>query len=124
MPRVDWLIEDLSKCCSPILQGFNEEFHFTSPPTQITLEGTGKGLNDRLFGPIRPPASNPLFWTSVKRTHSAFVKDPHSPVDAEEVQRHLQQLRRGKGGRFAGRHKKRAEGEQLDFSGYDATFDV
>lgn len=125
VPRVLWLIENLSNCCSFIHQGFDEEFHFSAPPTEIKLEGTGIGLNDRLFVPVYTgEASNPTFQTSIRRTHVACVKDPNSPISRDEVQRQLQQLRirRAKSGRFVGRPKKHVEGEQLHFSSYDVTF--
>ena len=126
MPRVDWLIGTLSECCKAILQAFDEEIHFTSPPIEIQLEGTDKGINDWLFSPLPPPASNPAFRTSIKRTHAAFVKDRDFPISPEQMYRQLQQFRigRGKRGRFISRRKKRAGGEQLHFSGYDDTFPI
>jgi len=127
VPRVLWLIENLSKYCSVIHQGFDEEIHFKEHPTEIKLEGTGIGLNDRLFVPVYTgDASNPNFQTWIKRTHVAWVRDPHSPIKREEVERQLQQLkrRRAKSGRFVARQIKPGEEVQLHFSGYDATFPI
>ncbi len=113
--RVNWLIEVLAQYSRIVDQNVDEDIRFVSPPTKIEFEGTGIGLNDRLFSRVAG-SSNPALQTSIRRTNIACIVDPLSPISLDEMQKQLGQLRikRGKKGRFAP-SGKRSEGEQLGF---------
>ena len=99
--RVEWLRRQLAQSSDVILDVPEEEFVFDTEPTRIELEGTGDGLNDRLFDqPL--DGRRPALQQTVKRTHLACVVRPRSPVPAEQVQRQLASLeaKRGPTGRF------------------------
>jgi len=111
--RVDWLIKALAQHSRVIDVRYDEEIRLDSPPTEVAFEGTGIGLNDRLFSRV-VGGSNPALQTSIRRTNLACIMDPRSPISQEEMQKQLKQvdIKRGKKGRFAP-SAKRSEGEQL-----------
>jgi len=99
--RVDWLRLILAQSSDVILDKAEEEFFFNYDPIRIDYEGTGMGLNDRLFGKVLD-GGKPHFEKSLKRTHIACVVKPRSPIPAEQVWRQLEKIeyRRGVTGRF------------------------
>lgn len=102
-PRVNWLKGQLAQCSTLITESDEEEISFDSAPTLIDFEGSGVGLNDRLFGRALY-GSRPLLQRLLKRTHIACSMVPISPISAEQVRAQLESLnvKRGKGGRFVG----------------------
>ena len=107
-PRVQWLRERLAECTRVLMSEPDSEVHFTSDPVNIELEGTGQGLNDRLFG--RPRHSGkPVMQRSLRRVLMACVASPRSPVSQEEVNQQLNTL---KVERIRGRFVKRPQGPE------------
>lgn len=99
--RVDWLRLILTHCSDVILDKAEEEFLFNYDPIRIDYEGTGNGLNDRLFGKVLD-GGKPHFEKALKRTHIACVVRPRSPIPMEQIWKQLTTIeyRRGVTGRF------------------------
>lgn len=99
--RVDWLRLILTQSSDVILDKAEEEFFFNYDPIRIDYEGTGNGLNDRLFGKVLDGAK-PHFEKTLKRTHIACVVRPRSPIPMEQIWKQLATIeyRRGVTGRF------------------------
>lgn len=99
--RVDWLRLILAQSSDVILDKAEEEFFFNYDPIRIDYEGTGNGLNDRLFGRVLD-GSKPHFEKSLKRTHIACVVRPRSPIPIEQIWKQLATIeyKRGVTGRF------------------------
>jgi len=103
-PRVNWLVDLLAKTSRMIMFEESANIHFDHDPVRVEFEGTGNGLNDRLFG--RDIQGNrPILQTSIMRTLMATRMDPISPVSYELIGNQLQTLRikRATKGRFAPR---------------------
>jgi hypothetical protein len=102
--RVDWLRLILAQSSDIILDKAEEEFFFNYDPIRIDYEGTGNGLNDRLFGKVKALDDRrpPHFEKSLKRTHLACVIRPRSPIPMEQIWKQLTAIEYGRGvtGRF------------------------
>lgn len=100
-PRVDWLLTRLAESSEVIHQKDEEEFFFDTEPTAVDYEGTGIGLNDRLFGKTSG-SGRAFLQKTLKRTHISCRTNPQSPIPMEQVQKQLARLafRRSKKGRF------------------------
>lgn len=113
IPRVSWLKTQLAQCSEVVHARDEEEFLFDSEPLLIDFEGTGLGLNERLFGQSLD-GSKPQLQTAIKRTHMACVVNPHSPISMEQVIKQLAMLnvKRTKKGYFV--QKSRPQGTFWD----------
>jgi hypothetical protein len=103
-PRVNWLENRLAECSQLIMLEQDAHVRFEHEPVKIELEGTGVGLNDRLFG-RSVDGSRPTLQTSITRTMMAAKITPFSPVSAELVEQQFRMvtIKRAKKGRFARR---------------------
>lgn len=106
-PRVSWLEDRLAECSRVIMLDPRANVRFDHDPVKIELEGTGEGLNDRLFG-THVDGSRPTLQADIVRTLLAATIKPLSPVAPELVQAQLRTLKikRAKKGRFAPRDGK------------------
>lgn len=115
-PRVNWLRQRLADRSRIVKNEPDAEIHFTVEPVRVALESTGKGLNDRLFGPS-PNQSKPLLLTSLRRTRMACVVMPQSPITPELVAQQLESLKvKREKGRFVPRQPP-SESPQLRLPG-------
>ncbi|MFQ5860962.1 MAG: hypothetical protein ACE5IG_05355 [Dehalococcoidia bacterium] len=110
--RIRWLREQLMRCSRVLIDDLDAEIDFTTEPTRIAFEGTGDGLNDRLFGRSMD-SSRPVLQTSLKRRMMACVIEPLSPLSREQVYDQIRQLgrKRTSKGRFM--PQQRDGGSQL-----------
>jgi hypothetical protein len=118
-PRVNWLAELLAQCSRVIMFEEGANIAFDDDPVKVEFEGTGRGLNDRLFKDRTDiEANRPILQQSITRTLIAARIDPLSPIAYELVQSQLRMLRikRAKKGRFAARRAN--IGEQLVLIGW------
>ena len=79
-PRVDWLKAQLAQSAEVVHELPEEEIFFNNEPTIIGYEGTGIGLNDRLFGSTLAGSKPAALQKSIKRTHIAALVKPKFPV--------------------------------------------
>lgn len=91
-PRINWLRTRLGECTTVLKDDADAAIHFTEKPIEVAFEGTGKGLNDRLFGPSGDQ-NRPVLQTSLRRTLMACLVKPQSPIPAEQVAQQLEELK-------------------------------
>lgn len=127
MPRVNWLVDSLTKSARMIMTEPRQEFSFDTDPVKIELEGTGDGLNDRLFGKSAG-GRGPNLLNSMSRAVFAAKIEPFSLISSQEIAEQLRVLRikRSRKGRFVPRNgdtRRRPEtpeeGEQLFFQDWE-----
>lgn len=90
--RIDWLRIKLAQSSDVIIEKDEEEFIFNYKPIRIDFEGTGNGLNDRLFNIVLDGDRPPNFEKSLKRTHIACSVRQRSTISPEQMRRQLETI--------------------------------